>query len=229
MKNENIRKINTLGKVSRIILVIMRVACIIGIVACAVGIVLTLLAPKSDYLTAGTATAQLTVDDSVNFITNKPLVSIGGFKVGSVEDLEECDESIDLLGTKVDFKVDETESDGKRIYDITADLNADNAKAAVLFAVLACVLGMLVSGVMLVIVIFGGRFARALEICDSPFEENVITSMKHFAMSLIPLGIVYVFGGDVNITGVVLVIAVIMFYYIFKHGAELQKESDETV
>lgn len=230
MTNENIRKINTLGKVSKIILMIMRVFCIIGIAACIVGSIIVLFVPKNDFITVtGTASAQVILDDSAKIISKNDLFSIGHIKIASVNDLEECDESINILGTKADLKIDETIKDGKMIYDINLDLDAKNMILPIMGACGACIAVAVFSAVMLVIVIFGGKLAKALEICKSPFEDNVIKAMKHFAFSLIPLGVVYLFDGGINITAAVLVIAVIIFYYIFKHGAELQKESDETV
>ncbi len=63
MKNENIKKINTLGKVSRIILIIMRIVLIIGIVVCLLSAIAFYFMPKSDVITAdGTVSAQIKID-----------------------------------------------------------------------------------------------------------------------------------------------------------------------
>lgn len=230
MENKNIKKINTLGKVSRIMLIIMKVACIIGIVACLVSSVIVLTLPKDDIMVAtGTASAEIIIDDSSKFIIENDLFRIGGMKVSTIGDLEECDEDIDIFDTNIKLKIDETESDGKKIYNIDAELDSEDSKSIILAIFLICIADAVISAVMLVIVIFAGKFAKALEICKSPFEDNVIKSMKNFAFSLIPLAVVYLIAGGINMTAVVLVIAVIIFSYIFKYGAELQKESDETI
>lgn len=230
MKNENIRKINTLGKVSRIILVIMRIACIIGIVACLVGSIITLTLPKDDIITAtGTASAQITVDDSTKFFIESDIVNIGGIKFSTMNKLQKYEEEWGIFGTDVNVKVDETESNGKVIYDITADLDAKNSKSMVFTMSLACIAGAVFCAIMLVAVIFAGKLAKALETCNSPFEDNVIKSMRNFAFSLIPLAVAYLHDGGIDMTAVVIIIAVIIFSYIFKYGAELQKESDETI
>ncbi len=230
MKNENIRKINTLGKVSRILLIIVRIALIIGIVSCLVGSVITLTLPKDDIATAtGTMSAQITVDDSAKFFISSDVINIGGIKISNINELKEHDEDVSILGTDVKLKIDETESNGKKIYDITAELDAKNTKSMVFTMFFACLTGAVFCAIMLIVIIFAGKFAKTLETCNSPFEDNVIKSMRNFAFSLIPLAVVYLSNGGIDMTAVVVIIAVIIFSYIFKYGAELQKESDETV
>lgn len=230
MKNENIMKINMLGKVSRIILIIMKIALIIGIVGCLFASVVTLALPKDDVFTAtGTASAQITVDDSAKFFITSDIINIGGIKFSTMNKLQKYEDEWGIFGTDVNVKVDETESNGKVVYNITADLDAQNAKSMVFTMSLACIAGAVVCAVILVIVIFAGKLAKALEKCESPFEDNVIKSIRNFAWSLIPLAVVYLSEGGINATAIVLIIAVIIFSYIFKYGAELQKESDETV
>lgn len=231
MKNENIRKINKLGKVSRILLMIMRVACIIGIVACIVSsVIVPLTLPKDNAFTAsGTASAQITVDDSVKFFVKSDIVNIGGIKFSKMNELQKYEDKWGLFGTDVNVKIDETESSGKVVYDITADLDAKSPASMVMAICLVCAAGAVLCAVMLIVVIFAGKLAKALEVCNSPFEDNVIKSMRNFAFSLIPLAVVYLHEGGIDMTAVVVIIAVIIFSYIFRYGAELQKESDETV
>ena len=230
MKNENIKKINTLGKVSRIILVIMRIASIIGIVTCLISSVVMLALPKDESFTAtGTASAQITVDDSAKFIIKSDFVNILGLKIGSINELEEGDKAINIFGTDINLKIDETESNGKKIYDIAADLDAQNAKSLIMTMCLTCIVAAVFCAIILIALIFAGKLAKSLETCNSPFEDNVIKSMRNFAFSLIPLAIIYLSEGGINATAIVLIIAVIIFSYIFKYGAELQKESDETL
>lgn len=230
MKNENIMKINMLGKISRIILIIMKIALIIGIVGCLFASVVTLALPKDEVFTAtGTASAQITVDDSTKFFITSDIINIGGIKFSTMNKLQKYEDKWGIFGTDVNVKVDETESNGKVIYDITADLDAKNSKSIVFTMFLTCIIGAVFCAIMLVVVIFGGKLAKALETCESPFEDNVIKSIRNFAFSLIPLAVVYLSEGGINATAIVLIIAVIIFSYIFRYGAELQKESDETV
>ena len=73
---------------------------------------------------------------------------------------------------------------------------------------------------------------RSLEICESPFEENVLKSMKRFAFSFIPVVILEILwnGHSVSsITTVFIVMVILLFSSIFNYGAQLQQESDETL
>lgn len=232
MKNENITKINKLGKVSRIILTIMRIACIIGVVACLVGTVIIGVALNTDnnvFNVTGTANAQITVDENTRLMINDEKISIGGVKVFSIKDLEDSDIHADALGTNVDIDVEKTDNNGVSVYDIKADVNADSIASIKTTIITTLILGAVISAVMLVAVIFGGKLAKSLEVCTSPFEENVISAMKKFGFSLIPMAVFYIIDGGIGLTSVILIIAIIIFSYIFKYGAELQKESDETV
>lgn len=232
MKNANITKINKLGKVSRIILTIMRVACIIGVVTCLVGSVIVGVAFNADnnvFNVTGTANAQITVDEHTRLMINDEKISIGGIKVFSIKDLEESDIHADALGAKIDVDVDKTDGNGVSVYDIKADVTADSIASIKTTIIMTLIAGSAISAVMLVAVIFGGKLAKAIEVCESPFEENIINAMKKFGFSLIPMAVLYIIDGGIGLTSVVLIIAIIIFSYVFKYGAELQKESDETV
>lgn len=232
MKNANIEKVNKLGKVSRIILNIMRVFCIVGIVACLIGTAFAGFGIKSDtvFQVTGNASAQVMMDENSRIIFQTNKIKIHGLELSSVEDLEKIDgTNFNLPGADLDMNVEKSEQDGLTVYDITADLNADSVESIKFLVCMECLTGALISAVMLVAVIFGGKFAKALELCESPFEENVLKTMKNFGFSLIPMGLVYISDGGINLTAIVLIIAIIIFTYIFKYGAELQKESDETV
>lgn len=224
MKNENIRKINTLGKVSRILLIIMRVALIIGIVGCLIATFAFMSIPKTDVITAdGTVSAQITVD----CVQLPPI--FGGDIIDDVLDIDKDDIDFALWGTDVEWLVEENKVDNNLIYDIQGKFDVDNSSTVVWKTVRIMAIGAVTCVVMLIAVIFGGKLAKALEICTSPFEENVLKSMKNFAFSLIPVAVFEIFWNGVSLVIAVIVIAVIMFAFIFNYGAELQKESDETV
>ena len=77
---------------------------------------------------------------------------------------------------------------------------------------------------------FAVRFSKTLEICNSPFEENVLADMKKLGISLIPFGIfTLVTTGVSGLVLVLIIMLVILFINIFKYGAELQQESDDMV
>ena len=88
-------------------------------------------------------------------------------------------------------------------------------------------------------------FFRALMkqfmVCDTPFSDSVVKKMRAFAIALIPCMVAYhaasaaknyVLGNDGSpglILSVVFVLTIFVLTMIFKYGAELQKEHDDTV
>ena len=103
---------------------------------------------------------------------------------------------------------------------------------------MGCLAGILILAASLVSCIFGKRLADALAKCDSPFEENVLKKMKAFGFSLIPFAVVSLIIKGVGLLTALFTLIIILFiiqmrfqFYpgIFNYGAELQKESDETV
>lgn len=108
--------------------------------------------------------------------------------------------------------------------------------------------GVLIAGVAVLLafisVFFASKLCKAFQVCESPFEENVIKSMKNFAISLIPWalfssvpesymnsilgnGLKFSISLDMNVIFTVLII--LMLTVVFKYGAQLQQESDETL
>ena len=84
---------------------------------------------------------------------------------------------------------------------------------------------------------------KIMSTCETPFAEDVIKRMTTFANSLVPVAILSMITKgfwesfnsgnmfDFNIDfGVVLLVAVVyVLVMIFKYGAELQQEADETL
>ena len=220
MKNNNyIGKINTLGKVGRILLIFLRIACIMGIVCFVVAAVGINTIPKDDVITSkGTISYETVIDN--NRLPDH--VSSG------LEDTENTEETIDFLGTILSVKENLVTDNGIEDYTFSMSFDAKNTRAMILSYTIAMICGALFLGLTLIVVIFGGKLASALEKCSSPFEESVTKSMKKFAFSLIPIAAVYC-GQQASLSMIVIVIAMIAIAYIFSYGAELQKESDETL
>ncbi len=224
MKNENIKKINTLGKISRIILIIMRIVLIIGIVVCLLSAIAFCFMPKSDVITAdGTVSAQIKID-----CEQIPSIIFSD----DIIDLDENNIDFNFLGTGFKWFVEKNKVNDILTYDIEDKLNIDNSYSVILGLESACAFSAALCAVMLIVVIFGGKLAKALEICESPFEENVLKAMKRFAFSFIPVVILEILwnGHSVSSTTTVFIVMVILlFSSIFDYGAQLQQESDETL
>ncbi len=216
-----VKKINNLGKVSKIILIIMRIACIVGIVVTIVSGIFCITVLPSDNTTItsnGNASFEMVVD------TNRLSSSISFF-----EDEDITNESFKLFGTKFTLKDNITDNDGIQTYTMNAEFDSPNSTLFKYGIVGVCFAATVYAAFTLIVVIFAGKLAKALEICQSPFEESVTKAMKHFAFSLIPAGFTFVTDGSLNLTMVLIILAVIIFSYIFSYGAKLQQESDETL
>lgn len=216
-----VKRINNLGKVSKIILIIMRIACIVGIVLTIVGgiVVLATFPTGSTAITSnGVASYEMTAD------TNRLPSSISFF-----EDEDITNESFKLFGTKFTLKDNITDNDGIQTYTMNAEFDSPNSTLFKYGIVGVCFAATVYAAFTLIVVIFAGKLAKALETCQSPFEESVTKAMKHFAFSLIPAGFTFVTNGSINLTMVLIILAVIIFSYIFSYGAKLQQESDETL
>lgn len=216
-----VKRINNLGKVSKIILIIMRIACIVGIVVTIVSAIFCIAVLPSDNTTItsnGNASFEMVVD------TNRLPSSISFF-----EDEDITNESFKLFGTKFTLKDNITDNDGIQTYTMNAEFDSPNSTIFRYGVAGAGFAAAIYFAFTLIVVIFAGKLAKALEKCQSPFEESVTKAMKHFAFSLIPAGFTFVTDGSLNLTMVLIILAVIIFSYIFSYGAKLQQESDETL
>ena len=109
---------------------------------------------------------------------------------------------------------------------------------------LVMVMAMIAMVALLVTLIFAGKLCRAFRDCESPFEEGVVKNLTAIAYSLFPWVVLnsvsssvretiftnnvqLILGVDLGVVAVILLIFVLA--YIFKYGAVLQQESDETL
>ena len=96
----------------------------------------------------------------------------------------------------------------------------------------------------LVVLFFLKRICKALSVCETPFSETVIDSMQKLSISLIPVFVYSLFkdslieslmygemslGIEFDFFTVLMVVLVFLLTFIFKYGAMLQQESDETL
>ena len=97
--------------------------------------------------------------------------------------------------------------------------------------------------IIFISLVFAGRFFKALRYSHSPFGEFVIKNMQKFAYSLIPWGVFgpsfsvasvssikqYSVSMGLNFVTIFVIIVLLFLVYVFKYGALLQQESDETL
>ena len=217
MKDQTIRNINDLGKVSRIIIIIFKIFAIVGIVCSLLAGIIAAVIPGDSVSMNGIAKANIIID--YDKLPEK-LVSV-----------DESSASIHPFGTdlSVSFKEGEKTDEGT-VYNMDAEAKNIEYGDIKPLAVLGLFVMAVFCTLVLIALIFGQKLAKALSVCDSPFEENVIKAMMNFGKALIPMAVFFVLLYGLSGVGTALaVLVVILFIQIFKYGAKLQQESDETV
>lgn len=236
MKTEAINKINQFGKIGQILANIAKVFIIIALILVTIGTITVAALPKEAFrLTLnGTAQFQMDVSEFGAEFSDNDINSI----TKSFEDSAQTN-TIELNGAKYTLE--------SIIVDRTG-MDVNTSAKAISFT-LHDTLGALFVAIFtlaltIVTLSFVSQLCVAFKKCTSPFEENVIKKMQYFAFSLIPWAIMssvstsamqsfYTGSFDlclgVNLNMVIVVLVILAFTYIFKYGAILQQESDETL
>ncbi len=230
--NRSVRRIKTIGKVCRILATVMMVLMIIGTAGLVVAGTVLAVIPQSAISAEVSGSADVTV--SGDWVDRIPEDQIGMIP----EKIEEGSFAFRINGDKVK----DVERDGDKIV-----LHAEgDAKQFTLRKIGFALLGYaLVPGALIAVFVMLRRLMKAVETSESPFTDSVVKKMTGFAISLIPYAVLkplasgigrgLIMGGEVDFTfGVDLTTAfaalvIILIIMIFKYGAAIQKESDETL
>lgn len=216
MKNDIIAKINSVGKVSRIVSKIAQVVTLIGAIAClVVGVILIFIPADAVKSFNGTAAGTIVLDEE-----KSKMISFDDSDNGYIK----------FMGAE--FKVNTTETVEGNNHSVNIDALAINVDGRhfKLLGIFLSFAGSLLLVSLYVVFMFAVRLSKALETCESPFEENVLTAMKKLGYSFIPFGVISLGLMGISAISLILVIlVVILFINIFNYGAELQQESDDTV
>lgn len=234
-KEAAIQKINKIGKIGKIISKIARIFLSIGVVFTIVGFVACLVLPRdlAKVKIDGKAVVDVNISEYKTLSEKEQQNLRDNFKKSKDENklyLRDNNYSIQ------DYSVNE---DG---FELICD--ADMKTIDMRDIAKICFLGTIYLAISIASVIFLGRLCKSLEICQSPFDADVIDKMQQFSFALIPWAFVSsfskvvisaIFTSDLNFTfginfGVVTIVLIILaLTYIFKYGAMLQQESDETL
>lgn len=228
MKNENIRKVNRIGNIGHIFTVLARIVLGIALVGCLVGTVAVSMIPKDLFQVKVNGEAEITVSKGV-------ITEI----IEKIEGNDAVHGSFNING--FDVEAPEITEDENYIY-INGDVETQNFSLKSASSALICADIYLV--LAFITMTFLGKLAKSFKTCDTPFTEDIIRSMNYFAYSLIPLavsdsftqaignGIMSAgnsFNFSVNMTMVMTILVVLGLVQVFKYGAKLQQESDETL
>ncbi len=237
MKEQAIAKINKMGKIGNIFVLIGKIFVIVGIVLLFITTIICAVIPHD--LISFTAKGGLDLELNVGSI---------GESFSKEEQEEMKKEFMNIEEDNISAKLNDTEyiaqdikvSDEKAVFSFLANSSSINFKDLAVVLLISLILLIM----SLVTLFFLGSLCKAFEKCQSPFEENIINKMRNFAFSLIPWVILtsltssaidsLLYGGlslnlSLDMGMVLLVIIIFVLCYIFKYGAMLQQESDETL
>lgn len=220
MENKNLNSIHKIGKAGKIIALISQILLIIALVASLITGFATLALPNDFIKVNGAGNADIT-------LKNSKIAE----KIVDLRDLEEMNFNFNMFGIKAKAKTDVEEvSDDVKVYHIDANADGITGREIKILAVGGAFTSALALALVLIAAVFAKKLAKTLEKCPSPFDESVTKAMKAFGFSLIPWAVLKLFMG--NMAGVsiaLMVVVVLLIMKIFQYGAELQKESDETL
>ena len=230
--NKTKRTIQVIGKVCRIISTVLMVLTAIGAgFALTAGIVMAVVP---------TNTLEVDVKGSTEIEVSGKLVDL------IPEDaVKEYVKQIEEGTTKVTLN-------GQLVTDAEAGANSIILKSDGTYVYLnlrklgiVCIISSLIAACLVYVLVMLGKLMDKLHKCESPFEDGVVKAMSQFAISLIPYAVLkptltalsssILTTGNVNVnfsfdtTTVFAALVVILMILIFKYGASLQKNEDETL
>ncbi len=226
MKENAILKINKMGKAGLIITRIAMVLLAVVFLGVLVGTVMIFSLPEDmvEAKVEGTASVRIRFPE--------------GFS--APDNIETVGENIAVKVSGTEFRLTDARTEGQ-------DLFLSGSGSAVLFrlnTIRPALLSALVYILMtLVLAVFVGRLFQAFCVCATPFGQDVIKKMQQLAYALIPWAVIGMvvegimraatgeggFTFSVNLGYVAAILILLALVYVFKYGAMLQKESDDTV
>lgn len=238
-KTSAIKKINKVGKIGKGIAIALQVLLGIAAVGVIIGSIALMAIPKDSIRVKFNATANIIVDTA----SFGKLVSQAELDEGMAEAQNNIEKDGHASVGGMDFGLDSITSDNGKVN--IAMSSVDNTTGFSIRKLGGITLTALVYIICaFVSVLFAGKIFCALAKCESPFDADVIKRMQRFAYSLIPWVIIdsvmnsatssVLFNSsdlsiNFNLTMLAVIAMIFVLVYIFKYGAVLQKESDETL
>lgn len=237
MKENAIRKINITGKVAYIISIVLRVAVGIGALLLLIATIALRSLPEDFIKMNFGGDVRVSVDTSS---IGEPMTPQDAADVEKVFDELNANGTLSIGDTGMESL--EASVDGD-IINVLAHKAGDGYVSLKTFSSITLV-GFLTCIATFVALTFIGIFFNRLKNCQTPFEDNVITSLRNAAFSLIPFAFLssltnsisnaivsgnYHISFTLDFAVVVVILLILALTFIFKYGAMLQQESDETL
>ena len=227
MKEEVVKKVNMVGKAGQILTKIAEVGVWIALVVCFLMMLAGILLPKELISVSLSHKAVIKVDISgVSFLDE-------------MEKVGESDGTLELDGISYELEsVTETESKLEAVGE--SEVHTIHVRDLIW----TMAIGMISLASVLVVLHYAEVLCKGFRYCETPFTDEIVQALKHLAIAMIPM-IVLSNAGETTLEGlivgnadlvfgvdlmeVMLVIIVFLLSAIFRYGAMLQQESDDTV
>ena len=235
MENANIKKINTAGLVGYILSIILiagAIVAMVGIVLCTVG--------------------AITISDNninVKIATNVEINSTGNFleKIGSFISIDGIDLNKLTEDAKDGIKVNDEDLSELQIQEkdngLVVNAKTNEITISMKRIIVALIAALVLLGFVTYALFTAKALMKALKDCETPFSEEVIKRMTKFSYAIICVVVLnpflsgfwsslttkYAYTLNINIESILLVAIIYILIVVFKYGAKLQQESDETL
>ena len=231
MKEKAIKKINTVGKIGAIVALVARIIMIIGAAVLLIGAICMLVLPKDSLIINISGKLGMELD-------------VSKFYDGEVN----VDEVENVIGNNIDIELDDGDeyhvnAVGYEDGVLSVDAEANNVQynlrklSGIMFA------GFLGISAWVVVLVFIEKLCKTFKSCTSPFEDAVLKNLKNFSISMLVWAIVSslssklaeglaggnVVIGGVDLTYIFIALVILVLTFVFRYGAMLQQESDETL
>ena len=237
MENNSIKKINVAGKVGYVISILLIIISIACMVCIAIGIVGSAMV-KDDIISVNVSTG-IDINSRTDFFDKaQKFIKIDG--VQNLSDLISADGE-DFYPEDSDIsQISVKKNDNGGLF-VNATVGERKFSTNKILAALVVTFAYFTA--ITVALYMVKALMKALRECESPFSENVVAKMSAFAYSLIPVCAIHMLNGGIwgavgsnssfNMTidlGSILLVAVVFILVaVFKYGAQLQKDADETL
>ena len=213
-KNSNIRSINRIGRIMKILLRITQVFTILGFILIVGLMILVMWLPVDD------VKIRSTFHVDVDYKTEDFQTDNSDLELNNKKHSFEIEDIVVKLYTKT-HKTDGTMSTLSIDGDVD-EISGNKLRLEVMKKLIAYALFLVAS---FIAITFGAKLAKALQVCETPFSEEVIKHLTRFGKSLIPLGIISLFTDLVSVGIIMPLLILLLFINLFKYGAELQKKA----
>ena len=231
-KKQAVKSINKIGNIGYVIAKICRIFMMVGVIGSIVGAIIMFALPNDLFKLEISGGGTVTVD--VEAAGESPIPV-------DIRDIRSGEMTLDLNGDKYVGVEPVISEDGKTItIAVTGGnkyISPDRVAVILLFTTVYLT-------VCFVVAVFIEKLCKALKTAESPFSESITVSMERFGWALIPWAVVHSafesimeqsFSETIDIRAgfsLSVVLAVLLIFglvKIFKYGAVLQQEADETL